>query len=46
VRVFLAVDVDDRVRMGIRTLIERLREPFARAGRHSRIGWVPPIACT
>ena len=41
-RVFLAVDVDDRVRMGIRTLIERLREPFARAGRHSRIGWVPP----
>jgi len=43
VRVFLAVDVDDRVRAGIRALIERLREAIDRGdGRHSRIGWVSP----
>ena len=42
-RVFLAVDVDDRVRAGIRALIERLREAIDRAGgRRSRIGWVSP----
>jgi len=41
VRVFLAVDVDDRVRTGIRALIERLREPIDRTG-HSRIGWASP----
>lgn len=41
-RVFLAVDVDDRVRAGIRALIERLREPMDRAGRQSRVGWVAP----
>jgi 2'-5' RNA ligase len=43
VRVFLAVDVDDRVRVGIGALIERLREPIDRAGgRQRRIGWVSP----
>jgi len=42
VRVFLAVDVDDRVRAGIRALIERLREPMDRAGWQSRVGWVAP----
>ncbi len=42
-RVFLAVDVDDRVRAGIRALIERLREAIDRGGgRQSRIGWVSP----
>jgi RNA 2',3'-cyclic 3'-phosphodiesterase len=43
VRVFLAVDLDDRVRAGIRALIERLQESIARGGsRQSRIGWVSP----
>ncbi len=42
-RVFLAVDVDDRVRGGIRALVERLREPIDRAGgRQRRVGWVSP----
>lgn len=42
-RVFLAVDLDDRVRAGIRALIERLRESIDRAGgRQGRIGWVSP----
>jgi RNA 2',3'-cyclic 3'-phosphodiesterase len=41
VRVFLAVDVDEHVRLGIRALIDRLRELLdRRVAHHGRIGWV------
>ena len=45
-RVFLAVDVDDRVRAGIRALIERLREPIDRAAAAEphRLGVARPRA--
>lgn len=40
-RVFLAVDVDDEVRSGIRALIGRLRDALDRVVKgHGRVGWV------